>query len=69
MSDRILQFRYSDDGGRNWSEWREKDLGAEGNRMVPCTFRRLGFTEHRIFQIRDVSPYRQDVVAAAVNME
>jgi len=66
---RVIAMRYSDDGGRNWSEWRERDLGAEGDRMVPVTFRRLGFTRHRIYQIRDVSPYRQDILAVGINAE
>lgn len=69
MTDRNLQLRYSDDGGRNWSEWREKNLGEEGDRIIPVTFRRMGFTEHRIYQIRDVSPIRQDIVAVGANLE
>lgn len=66
---RKIQLRYSDDGGRNWSEWRIRDLGEEGDRMMPVTFRRLGFTRHRIYQIRDVSPYRQDILAMGANLE
>ena len=69
MSANLIQLRYSDDGGRNWSQWRDKELGVEGDRMVPCVFRQMGRTRHRIYQIRDSSPYRHDIVAAAVILE
>lgn len=69
MSNRIIQLRYSDDGGRNWSQWRDKDLGDMGDRMMPCIFRQMGRTRHRIYQIRDASPSRHDIVAAAAILE
>lgn len=65
----VVQLRYSDDGGRNWSSWRNKDLGPEGNRMAPAVFRQMGQTKHRIYQIRDTSPVRNDIVAVGVETE
>lgn len=65
----IIQLRYSDDGGRNWSNWRDKDLGAEGNRLAPVTFRQMGVTRHRIYQLRDASPIRNDIISAEVDTQ
>ncbi len=58
----VIQIRYSDDGGRNWSQWRDKDLGDEGDRLVPCVFRNMGRTRMRIYEVRDASPYRHDII-------
>lgn len=63
-----IQLRYSDDGGRNWSNWRTKDLGDTGDFLVPVVFRRMGQTKHRIYQLRDTSPYRNDITAVSVKL-
>ncbi len=68
MSDNLIQLRYSDDGGRNWSQWRNKDLGAEGERLTPCVLRQMGRTQHRIYQFRDTSPYRHDLIDVGVSV-
>lgn len=64
--DNIVCLRYTDDGGRNWSQWRNKGLGAEGNRLAPVIFRQMGQTRHRIYHLSDTSAYRNDIVAAGI---
>ncbi len=63
----ILELRYSKDGGRNFSNPRTKDLGTTGNFIAKPTFTRLGRGEQFVFEISDDSPYRGDIVGAAIH--
>ena len=64
-----VELRTSHDGGRNWSDWREYDLGEAGQFDGRATWRRLGQTRQLVFQVRDVSPYRGDLIAASIDAE
>ncbi len=64
----VIQIRYSDDGGRNWSQWRDKDLGEVGDRLTPCVFRNMGRTRIRIYEVRDSSPHRNDIIECGVSL-
>lgn len=63
-----LQIRYSDDGKRNWSNWRTFELGEEGDFLVEATALQMGQTKLRIYQVRDTSPYRNDIIAISVKL-
>lgn len=64
-----IQVRYSDDGGRNWSNWRNLEIGDTGDFLKPLVTRRLGMTRHRIWEFMDTSPAPQDVMAASIIVE
>lgn len=64
-----VELRTSRDGGRNWSDWREYDLGETGQFDGRATWRRLGRGRTLLFQFRDTSPYRGDVIAASIDAE
>jgi hypothetical protein len=69
MTDRIVQIRYSKDGGRNWCAWKDRSLGEAGDFLHPVILRRLGIGKHWVFQVRVTSPVRADLLAASVVIE
>lgn len=64
MSDRKVFICYSDDGGRNWSNWRERSLGEVGEYQKRVRLHLLGKFQNRIFKIRVSSPIRRDLLGA-----
>lgn len=69
MTDRTVQMRYSDDGGRNWSNWREVELGEVGEYAKRIRFRRLGAARQRVWHIRTAAPQKVALLAAVVQAE
>jgi hypothetical protein len=45
-------LQYSDDGGRNWTNWREGSMGALGAYAQRIRFHRLGSSRARVWRIR-----------------
>jgi len=68
MSDRLVMLRYSDDGGYNWSSWKERSLGEIGQYMKKVQFTRGGKFIHRTYQIAVSSPVKRDLLAANANL-
>lgn len=68
MSDRKVFLCYSDDGGRNWSNWRERSLGETGEYNKRIRFNRLGSFRERIWRIRVSSPVKRDIIAASAQL-
>lgn len=66
---RIVQVRYSNDGGHNYSDWRNLEGGDTGDFLYPMVARRLGMCRHRIWEIMDTSPVAQDIIAASLIVE
>lgn len=64
-----LSIRYSNDGGENYSDWRDFPIGTTGGFLQLLPVRRLGFARHRIWEIRDTSDTAQDVLGASIFME
>ena len=63
----LLDLRYSDDGGNNYSNWSSKDKGAVGDFISPLTWYRLGqVREERIWEVRDTSIVASDILAVMV---
>lgn len=62
-------LQYSDDGGRNWTNWREGSLGALGAYAKRIRFHRLGASRQRVFRIRCSDPRRRDLLSASVTVE
>lgn len=67
MSD--LNLRYSKDGGRNWSGWRNIPMGEVGDFQQRLTARRLGQGIRWVFDIRVTDPVRADLIAASMQVE
>ena len=64
-----FQLRYSNDGGENYSNWRDMPASATGGFLQPLIARRLGMTRHRIWEFMDTSDTAQDVLAASIILE
>lgn len=65
----IVQMRTSADGGRNWSQWRDYDLGGVGSFDGRAIFRRLGLFRDVVVEFKDTSATAADVVAASIDLE
>lgn len=61
-------IRFSDDGGYNWSSWKERDLGAIGQYMKKVKVTRGGEFVHRTYQIAVSSPVKRDLLAASATL-
>lgn len=64
-----IQLHYSNDGGNNWSGWRDFPAPTTGGFMQPLVLRRLGMARERIWELRDTSDAAQDLLAAALHVE
>lgn len=66
---RFIQVRYSDDGAKNYSNWRNLPTGETGDHLATLVTRRLGMTRHRVWEFMDTSDTAQDVIAASIIAE
>jgi hypothetical protein len=64
-----VDFRYSKDGGNNWSDWRTYDLGKTGSFMKRVVARRLGRGRQWVFAFRITDNVRADCLAASLQLE
>lgn len=69
MTEYFVDFRYSKDGGHNWSEWRRLSLGSTGRFVKRVETRRLGRGRQWVFAIRVTDPVRADLMAASAMLE
>lgn len=67
-TDHYVSLRYSDDGGRNWSNWKTASLGAIGEYGKRVRFKRLGWLRSRVFEIQVSSPAQRDLLRAAIQV-
>lgn len=61
-----VDVRYSKDGGRNWSDWRQMSLGETGDFAKRLELRRLGMGRQWVFDIRVTDPVRADLIAGSI---
>lgn len=64
-----IEVCYSKDGGRNWSDWKQRSLGEVGDFMKRVKVNRLGQGRQWVFSIRVTDPVRADLIAAAMQIE
>ena len=64
-SDPMFEMRYSDDGGRNWTNWKQRSLGKIGQYNKRIRFHGLGRFRSRLFHFRISDPVRRDLIAAS----
>lgn len=55
-SDPQVQLCWSDDGGRTWSNWHNKDIGRIGEYSARVKWNRLGQSRTRVYSIRVSDP-------------
>jgi hypothetical protein len=63
-SDPQMMLRYSDDGGRTWSNERWASMGALGEYKKRVRFHRLGSARQRVYQISVSDPVKSIVIGA-----
>jgi hypothetical protein len=68
-SDPLVELRSSRDGGRTWSDWRQSNLGKQGQYRARAMWRRFGSFDApgAIFEIRVTDPVRLRVSAVRAN--
>lgn len=63
-----VQVAYSDDFGRNFTNWKQRELGPIGQYGKRVRFHRLGKSRNRIWRIRVSSAGKRDLIAASVDV-
>lgn len=69
MSDHYLRMQYSDDGGKNFTDWEEESIGEVGEYGQRVVFTRLGPFRNRVIRIRCTAPRRCDVLGAVAALQ
>lgn len=62
-----ILMRYSDDGGRSWSNWRIGSLGDVGRTTYRVRWTRLGASRDRVWHFRVTDDVMCNVIAAVFN--
>jgi len=65
----IMQLRYSDDGGNNWSSWLDQSMGAVGEYYQKLVWRKLGESRGRTFEFRCTDPNEATIIDAYADVE
>jgi hypothetical protein len=64
-----IDLRYSKDGGANWSDWRQIDMGGTGDFVKRLQTTRIGRGRQWVFDIRITDPIRADLLGASMMLE
>lgn len=62
-----VMLRFSDNGGRTWSNEKTASLGATGEYGTRVLFHRLGSSRDRVYEYAISDPYRRTLIAASLN--
>lgn len=68
-SDPQAMLRWSDDGGKTWSNTHTKTIGAIGNYRARVKFDRLGVSRDRVYELSVSDPIKRVVVGANLEAE
>jgi hypothetical protein len=63
-SDPQAMLRWSDDGGRTWSNTHSKTIGSLGNYRTRVKFDRLGVSRDRVYELSVSDPIKRVIVGA-----
>lgn len=61
-SDPQVMLRWSNDGGRTWSNWVNRSLGAMGSFRTHATWNRLGQATDRVYEYAISDPVRRTLI-------
>lgn len=64
-----VQVSYSDDFGRNFTNWKQRSLGNIGQYAKRVRFFRLGRSRNRIWRIRVSSAGKRDLISASLTVQ
>lgn len=64
----VLFLRYSDDGGRTWSQLRPASMGRIGQYRVRAIWRRLGHSRNRIWEVSGSDPVKTVLIRAVADI-
>lgn len=64
-----IDFRYSKDGGKNWSDWRKLDMGETGDFVKSLEMHRFGRGRQWVFDIRVTDNVKADLLSASMKIE
>lgn len=64
----VLFLRYSDDGGKTWSQLRPASMGKIGQYRARAIWRRLGQSRNRIWEISGSDPVKTIIVRAVAEI-
>lgn len=62
-----VMLRFSDNGGRTWSNEKTASLGALGEYGTRVLFHRLGSSRDRVYEYAISDPYRRTLISANLN--
>ena len=68
MLDRKAMIRVTKDGGRNWGNWKERDLGRVGEYRKRVIVNRLGQARSLSVAIRVSSPVKVTILGATAQI-
>lgn len=68
QTDPKVELRYSDDFGRNYSNWKIRSMGTIGEYAKRIRFGPMGRFRNRVFHIRCGDPVRRELILASVNV-
>ena len=69
MSDQFMRMSYTDDGGRNWSNWQAVPIGEVGQYALKVQWTRLGSSYQRVYRFAVSSPRKRDILGATVSLK
>jgi len=67
IGDAQVMLRFSDDGGRTWSNEKWSGLGAVGKYAHRVIYNRLGSSRDRVYEYSISDPYRRTMISANLN--
>lgn len=68
MTDRKMTLSISKDGGRNWSNHKERSLGAVGDYRKRVIFNRLGQSRQMVMRLRVSSPIKATLLGGTAQI-
>lgn len=68
MPDNFVRLQYSRDGGRNWSNYKERSLGEVGEYRKRVQFHRLGQHRQAVIRFRVSSPIKATCLGAVAQI-
>lgn len=64
-----MELRWSNDGGKTWSNWRTMNLGAQGKYQTRAFATQLGSARQRTFEVRCSDPVKTVLLDAYLDFE
>lgn len=68
-ADASVDFRYSKDGGNNWSAWRKKNAGNTGSFLKTIEMYQFGMSRQWVFDMRFTDDAKADLLSCSMQLE